>query len=149
MSLFDTPKQEIIFELGVDETAKAYLLQTARWTRFMAIMGFIFTGLLLAMAVFLAASSSVRNGFGDVEGSFTITGIIAYFLIAVLYIYPISELYRFSTSVKQALIVNDAPIFTKAMKHQRNMWRFMGIMMIVIIAVYGTIFLFMVARGFM
>lgn len=149
MSLFDTPKESTVFELGVDETAKAYLLQTARWTKFMAIMGFVGTGLMILVAAIIAMNAQDFNrGFSSRAGTsfeanynigYRIGTMIGYLALILLYLYPIICLFKFSRSIKTALLNNNTQQFNAAMKHQRNMWRFMGILMIVLIGLYGVI----------
>lgn len=149
MSLFDTPGESAVFELGIDETAKAYMLQTARWTRFMAIMGFVGTGLMILVAVFIAMNAEDFNrGFSSRAGAdfdasyrvgYRVGTLICYLALIVLYLYPIICLFKFSKNIKAALLTNNTQQFNTAMKHQRNMWRFMGILMIVLIGLYGVI----------
>ena len=39
-------REEGIFHLGIDETARAYMLETSRWAKFLALIGLILTGML-------------------------------------------------------------------------------------------------------
>ena len=58
MGLFND-KQESIFDFGIDETAKAYLLETARWGKFLAIIS-----LVSAFLVMVLTFAAVAVGLG-------------------------------------------------------------------------------------
>jgi hypothetical protein len=136
-----------IFENGLDERSKAYLLETTRWTKFLSIIGFIITGLMLlgAIAIMTMGSffSSLLPGYSGLGAASAGIGFgLIYIIIAALYFYPIISLFRFSSNMKQGIQTNNMEMITEAFRHQKNLYKFIGIFTIIIIAFYLIIFLF-------
>ena len=85
-----------LFGLGIDPISKAHLADTARWAKFLAIMGFIVCGLIVIIGIFagslLESFSSNRYERFDSEAVNTrglgAVATVFYILIAVLYFFP-------------------------------------------------------------
>lgn len=124
-----------IFHLEIDETAKASMLETARWSKFLTIVFFIFFGLLvLGWAVVMFAN--IGDSISQILGLF-------YGLIAIgLYVYPVYALYKFSTLLKLGVSTANQEQFNLALNYQKNMFKYMGILTIVGLVLYGLILLF-------
>jgi hypothetical protein len=127
-----------IFEHGLDETAKAHLLETTRWTKFLAIMGFIFTGLLIIVAFAMMGSGSLLSAFSPgLAGAGMGLGMgIAYLFVALIYLYPAYALFKFSSCTKKGINTGNQELINDGFRHQKNMYRFFGIMLIILIIVY-------------
>lgn len=125
-----------IFESnGLDETAKAHLLETTRWTKFLAIMGFISSGLLVLAALAMLVTKSYLSGIG--------IGMAFYYVIlAGIYIYPVICLFRFSRLMKEGIHSQNQELITEGFRYQKNMYRFIGILMIIflLLALLGVVF---------
>jgi amino acid permease len=139
-----------IFEHGLDETAKAHLLETTRWTKFLAIIGFIFTGLLVVgalLAITMGSMFSSYPGMGGL-GSGLGAGIgFIYLILAVIYLYPVYALFKFSSCMKRGINTGSQDMITDAFRYQKNMYRFIGIMMIIVIAIYLLAFIVLIGVG--
>jgi len=109
-----------------------HLRETRRWTNFMAIMGFIFIGLMLAGVVGAFFVSQFVGGNRYLS-------IIPLLLLSVLYYFPIRYLWNFSKHSKLAIEHSDSNALELAMKYLKMHYRFMGIMVIVILAIYVMI----------
>lgn len=122
-------KADLLSNAGLDDISQGYLLQTLRWTKFIAIMGFILTG-LVGIAVLLALIAAPLS-------------FSAYFsvLYLLLYFYPSYCLYQFSRYMKSGLYYEDKLQVMQAFRHQRNMYRYLGIMLIVMIALFAILFM--------
>lgn len=139
--------------LVVTKEAKSYLNETAKWGKFLAIVGFVMTGLLVILGIFMGTilgtlTSAMPQGspspFGGIPGAF-ISGI--YIAIALIYIFPCYYLYNFSTKTKLALQNDDAEILTEALLNHKSMFKFMGIMMAIVLGIYALIFVFAIIGG--
>ena len=121
--------------LQISESAQTYLKETSSWTHFIAILGFIFVGLLVVGAVVVSLFLSAMNSeeFEPILG-LLVGGI--YLLVGVLYFFPILFLYRFATNMKKALEKKDNDNLDKAFKNIKSHYKFMGIFTIVFIAIY-------------
>lgn len=148
MSLFDEKKEPVIFNLGVDETATYYLKDTVRWTKFMAVLGLIFTGLLILLGAFIsfgAAFAGLQNAIPGYGVGFGAGMFVMYLVFGALYLYPIICLLKFSSQMKAALRSSDVMLFNSALRYQRNMWKFMGILMIILLCFYGVVLILALA----
>jgi protein-S-isoprenylcysteine O-methyltransferase Ste14 len=126
---------------SITENAKAHLLETTRWTKFLAIIGFISIALMLFLFLFMLFFSSALAAMAP---SITSLGFLGYTLflvfLFVLYIYPTTMLYRFSISVKQALLQGNEQLLETGFRYQKNMFKFMGIIIIALLLLYVIAF---------
>lgn len=131
---------------GIDETAKGYLLETARWGKFLAIVGFVAIG-ILAIAGLLF--STVFSRLGDTIGSGMPGAMmfVVYLLIAVLYFFPTYYLFRFSKGIKPAMINADQGLLNEALSYLRKAFRYMGVLTIVIIGLYALAFIIAISTA--
>lgn len=133
------------FELQLDQTAKEFLKETAKWAYFLSILGFVGIGLMLLVAVFagsLFASMGSMPGMGAMGGSFgTIMGVF-YFFIAALYFFPVYYLNKFASNAKKAFKDNDTEALTVSLGYLKSHYKFIGILMLSILVLYAIIFVF-------
>jgi hypothetical protein len=136
-----------IFSMEIDEQGKSNFLEMARWTKFLAIVGFIFMG--LGFVAFVMLGSATMNNMAALSGetsqyaSLGMTAmIIMYIIIAALYFYPLYALLKYSTGIKTALQTNDKIKFNDAIGYLKGMFKYLGILMIICLALYGIIILF-------
>jgi hypothetical protein len=126
----------------------SYLLETARWGKFLAIMGYIGIGLILLIAIFVMAIGSASQLFpgmalGMGMGAF---GMI-YIVIAALYFFPVYYLHQFSIKIKQGLTSQDPQNITTGFQNLKSLFKFMGIFVIVILSIYAVIFAVAIVAG--
>src|SRR5579875_3674291 len=95
-----------LFSLTIDPVTKLHLAETARWGRFLAIVGFIMSALILLLGIFFGSFFSMFNRsyegyspFGAGMGAFM---IVIYVIIALLYFFPCLFLFRFANKMKAA-----------------------------------------------
>jgi Family of unknown function (DUF5362) len=137
--IMETQASADLFDLRIDPQTSGFLSESAKWARFLAIVGFIFCGLIVLVAVFAGSvlSSAFRNfaGEGGLIGSAFIT--VFYILFALLLFFPCLFLYNFSTKMLIALRTNDQELLTTSFKNLKSWFRFYGIVTIVVLALYG------------
>src|SRR5687768_14601920 len=81
---------------------KSYLIETAKWGKFLAILGYIGIGLILLIAIgvmVMGSASKLFPGIGMPMGAF---GLI-YIAIAAFYFFPVYYLHQFSVKIKQGV----------------------------------------------
>lgn len=129
-----------IFENGLDQTARTYLLETTRWTKFLAIIGFLTS---LCFFLFGILYLYANGNFGTSYGMGVSIGQLIYFLLmASLYIYPAYALLKFSSLMKSGIHTNDQDRINNALRFQKNLYRYMGIMTIIGLVLILLLFLF-------
>lgn len=117
---------------------KSYLLETAKWGKFLAITGYVGIGLILLMAIGVMAMGSVSElvpGMGMNMGAF---GLV-YVVIAAFYFFPVYYLHQFSLKIREGLTSQDAESVTLAFQNLKSLFKFMGIFTIVILSIYALL----------
>jgi hypothetical protein len=144
MDLKDYQTQDI-FHLEVDEIAKSTMLEMSRWTKFLAILGFIAIGFMvlggIVAGMLMANMPGIYgNNFISSIGGVGIT--IIYLVLAAAEFYPVYALMKYSTNIKVALNTANKQQFNTAIRYLKNMFKYIGIMTIVLFAFYGIAIIF-------
>src|SRR5690349_14373296 len=120
-------QEKSLFNLEIESAAKGYLLEAAKWGRFLAIVGFISLGLIIlfsAVGIFITppppASADPAFKIG-----YTIGTIVGALLITLIYFFPLLYLLRFSSQIKRALISNDILTMNEAFRNLKNTFRYL------------------------
>jgi hypothetical protein len=131
-----------IFELQVDETVKATMLETSRWAMFLAIIGFIYLALMVLGGVIAGvAISAISSAYPTSDPSSAIIGVLGgagitaiYLISAGLMFYPVFALSKFASHIKVAIQTFNQDRFRSAMSYLKNMFKYCGILTIVCFA---------------
>jgi hypothetical protein len=144
MENLETVEQENRNELVLEIQAEAYLRETRKWTKFFAILGFVFMGLGVLSSIGLFVASSIMSDYTEVP----MGGIAVLYLILIgVYFFPMYYLLQFSNKAKEALISRSSQTLTEAMKYIKSHYKFVGIMTIVMLALYPIIIISAIAFG--
>lgn len=138
-------------QLQITPDAIALLAITARWTKFLAILGFIMTGFLvlagLVLTLFLGAYRSDLAPAGLVNYiDSNLIGII-YLAIAVCFVLPIISLNNFSNATTRALKTRSTDRLTFAIRNLKRFFKFIGIMTIAGLVIYLAVIVFAIGAG--
>ena len=146
-----------LFGLTIDANSKSHLGEAARWAKFLAIVGFVVCALIVLVGIFAGSIFSSMMGsryggedFGD--SNMSITGLgpflsVFYIGMALLYFFPCLFLYRFATHMKKALAGGEQEILNKSFQNLKAMFRFVGILTIIILTIYAIILLMAIIMG--
>lgn len=136
------------FELRLNECAKGFLKETAKWAYFLSILGYIGISFIVLAAIFAGAVfafignlSREMNNFGAMGGSF-ISAL--YLIIAAFYFFPVYYLNKFASNAKIALRDNDSKSLTASFEYLKSHYKFMGIMALIVLSLYALIMMFAV-----
>src|SRR5689334_20045253 len=94
--------EQSLFELQVDHEVSSYLTQTAKWTKFLSIVGFVGIGLMLIGVIFmgtLLSNLSPLAGAGLAASGATVMPVVVLLGIVALYFYPTLCLFNFSNKM--------------------------------------------------
>lgn len=112
-------------------------LDTARkWAMFIAIMGFIFLGLLIIMGIIAGTFLSAFSGGKTASGFPEYIALIIFLILAVTYFFPMLYLFRFSKNTAEAVKSFDKNEFSKAIRSLKSYFVYIGILIIVILSFY-------------
>jgi hypothetical protein len=122
--------------MQLEEVAKDYLRESAKWSMFLAILGFIGIGFLALLAIIMTSVMSmapeIPGPFGAIKGFIS----IFYLVFAIIYLFPIYYLYKYADSTKKAVNSGNTQLLTKAFSNLKSHHKFLGIAAIIIIALY-------------
>ncbi|WP_346858237.1 DUF5362 family protein [uncultured Draconibacterium sp.] len=135
-------KLEITNELG-------QILQSAgKWGKFLAILGFVFMGMMVFGGFVMSIVFLVIPG--DLAGEMPfppfLFGLI-YLIIGAIYFLPILYLYRFSSNINKAVHSKNQDQLNIAFTNLKAHYRFIGIFTIVMFALYILAFIIMMFVG--
>lgn len=122
---------------------KNYLMETASWGKFLAILGYVGLGFLLILSLLMIFGmsflSNSLNGMSQLyqTGSLSLVSVgMMYILIIAIYFFPIYFLHIFSLRIKSGLLTNNAPDMELAFKNLKSLFKFMGVVSIVVLSIY-------------
>ncbi len=108
-----------------------------RWASFFSILGFIGIAFIIIIGIVMGVVfSTINSSLGAGVGSLI---MIIYIILGVVYFYPILLLFRFSRWTKKAIQNNSSLDFSLALKNLKGHFQYVGIMTIVVFALYFII----------
>jgi hypothetical protein len=143
-----------LFSMAIDPITKEHLSETAKWARFLAIVGFIALVLITAFGIYTSIVLSrfedmygyERRGFNNVLG---LGSAITYLLVFLIYVFPVVFMFRFAGKMNQALESHDQGALNVSFQNLKVCFRYLGIVTIIgIVFVAIFIFLGIASRAF-
>jgi hypothetical protein len=148
------------FELQFTPVAQGFLRETAKWAKFLSIVGFVFIGFYVLIAfVMFAMGGAIGSQAGQMEGMQGMSGPIGlmgiggaamgvfYLICALLYFFPVLYLYRFASNAKQALLANNTQQLTASFENLKSHYKYIGILMLIML-VFVLLFAGIAVIGF-
>lgn len=139
-------QQNQLFGLTIDPQSKRFLSETAKWGKFLSILGFIGCAFIaiagIITAIGLGKESQSYNEFGG--SPFAMLGpalAVVLLLMALLYFIPCLYLFRFSGQMSVALSADDQAALNKAFENLKSVFKFIGILTIIVLSFYILAFL--------
>lgn len=117
-----------------------YLLKAARWGKFLAILGFIVSGLLIVGGIamsFILNKVSGTDELVPINLPFsTVFLSIIYIIFACIYLIPVIFLNTFSNNAIKAVNISSTEKMTTSLRNLKNLFVFIGVSTIVILTLY-------------
>lgn len=126
--------------LHIEGTIKDYFIQSAKWSKFLGIVSFVGTGLIVLGAIAMFFIGSKISGIPGIPFSPALLGFI-YLGMAVLSFFYAKYLYTFGTKMIAAAENNSKELLELAASNLKSWFKLMGIMTIIVLSIYGLIFL--------
>ena len=139
-------QEDSLFGFGIDQASRAHLSEAAKWGRFLAIIGFIVCGFLVIVGLFAGTFFSTQSYDSPYERSsflgsnLGLVMIIVYLGVAILNFFPCLFLLKFANRMRNALNTNDQMTLNSSFQNLKIMFRFVGIVTIVVISMYVILF---------
>lgn len=146
-------QQQNLFDLQIDAFTTNYLSESAKWAKFLAVIGFIVCGIMVLVALFagsiMAAMFSSTGmdmpGAGAAAGVAGIGFTITMLVIVLLYFFPCLYLFRFASKMQTAIRTNDQQQLVAAFANLKSWFKFLGILTIIFISLYALMFIIQIA----
>ena len=137
------------FSIQLTEKAISALKESAKWSYFLAILGFIGIFLMIIAGIFMG---SVMSMMPDQPGMGVLSAVkgfmsIIYIVMALLYFFPIYYFYKYASGTKEALNTDNSEQLAEALVNLKSHHKFLGIMAIVIISMYVLMFFVGIVGG--
>jgi hypothetical protein len=132
-------------QLVITEDIRSYIYESARWTKFLAVVGFVLSAFTVIGAfgagAFLDQMATLQPGNPLLQlGPGFIT--VLFLAVALLYFYPSLLLFSYSSAAKAAVLYANQEGLNIAMSKLKAFFKFWGILMMVLISFYVVLILF-------
>ncbi|MBV2225421.1 MAG: hypothetical protein KUL85_01070 [Sphingobacterium mizutaii] len=137
------------YDLKIGPVAIEYLRETAKWTKFLSILGMIGMAIYLVVAFFMflyfiGNSSTSRE---QVNAFAMIPFLLMMIIMIALYFAPILWLYKFSKNLQEAINLRNSDHLTTAFNFLKKHYKFIGILAIIMVGLYLLSFFGLLATG--
>lgn len=125
---------------AVSAAALQQLAATKPWVRFISVITFIGAGFLLIGALAMVAMGSMgalsKSGGAAFTGAMGFGIAALYAVLSIIYIFPGVKLWKYASSIARLMQSGRDEDLVAALNQQRSFWKFVGILMILFIAIY-------------
>src|SRR6185436_10598902 len=148
---FAAPARPVADPSGSSGTVSATVVETLRrtkgWVRFMAVMGFIGSGLCLLVALGCAVVGFAgANALAQVQAPNPVFPAAIFFgyavlmcVAAVIYLFPSLRLLKYANAIGRLELARDSGALEGALEQQRAFWRVVGVITITSLLLYGLL----------
>ena len=135
-------------DLLINSISQDNLNSAARWGRFLSIVGFVFCGLMLIGGVLI---QTIMPSFGSYSYGNPIIKYLGtvYIILAIILFFPCLYLLKFSNKMLEAIRTSNQESMDNAFANLKSMFKFYGIVTIVILCFYALAFLVGIGGSFM
>ena len=131
--------EKSLFNLDIDSVGKNHLRDTAKWARFLAIVGFIGLALILVISIIVAVSvqNKIKSDFGEPVNSGELVGtILGAVVVGVIYFFPCYFLLKFGNRMIAALDTDDGASLNESFRNLKITFRYVGVLTIIFVALF-------------
>lgn len=134
--LDDTTANPAAAGLVVDTPIQGFLAESAKWAKFMAILGFVFVGLAI-IGILINMGATLVGGMDMGMGGLLTGFMLGYLVVIGIMVVPLIYLYNFANKMKVALRDNSQAVLRDAFENHKAMFKFYGIFTVVILVIYA------------
>lgn len=151
MDILDNSETGTGAESGFTSSMKVYLKETAKWGKFLSIVGFVGIGFFVIAAfgmgtIFSKLSNQPgMEAFGGMNMGFGLTFI--YLLMGLVWFFPVLYLFKFSTGVLKNIESFNSYAIEIALGNLKSLFKFYGIVTLVFISFYALVIVFALIGG--
>ena len=140
-----------LFSLTIDPASKIHLLETAKWARFLTIVGFVFLVLMVFVGIYSTVTiNRFENNYREMGGlgSENVLGsagagvAVMYLIMAVIWFFPLLFMFRFANLMRNALQSNNQELFSRSFQNLKVCFRYLGIITVIFLVMIALSLLF-------
>ena len=128
-------------QMVINDEIKNSLTRISKWTKFLAILGFICIGLIIIAQILVLIGSYYSNFDGAGMA-------LIYVVIGVVYYFPLNYLIKSANSFKKAVNSDNQEILNSGFTNLSSHFKFMGILTIIVAFLYILIFFILILMKF-
>lgn len=132
-------------DLQVSQPVQSFLNESAKWGKFLAIIGFIFSGFMIVIAFFIPTVIMNIPPYNTMPSSLSsglATGMtVIYILLSLLLLFPCLYLFKFSVKMQVSLNTVSQENFEESFKNLKSLFKFYGIFVIIMLSIYMLVFI--------
>ncbi|MFI5453668.1 DUF5362 family protein [Pedobacter sp. UC225_61] len=136
----ETPEQN---NLVVSEEMRSHLYEIAKWAGFLAIVGFVFTGMMVIGAFTIGAAMNSSPEIMLMAGQMGRFGSIFFTVICLVYafavFYPSLLMFKYSSKAKQGILYGEQNSLNDALSKLKSLFKYWGILTIICISLYALL----------
>lgn len=129
-------------EITINYDIKKQLLETAQWSKFIAIFCYIGMVFMLCMGLIMFIGVPFMESYLKMVPMY-VFGIF-YIVMGIIYYFPSTYMYRFAKRMKQGVLTDDEAVLTDGFNNLKKLYRFSGIMIIASLSLSAIILFFTV-----
>jgi len=139
------------FENQLTTSAIGFLKESAKWCKFMSIVGFIGVGLMVLAAVFMFVGFSALESMSETSKfPFPTSAFsVLYLIFAAIYFFPVYYLYQYATKTSVALQSRNQQLLTDGLENLKSHHKFLGVFTLIIVSIYGLVIVGAILGGLM
>jgi Ca2+/H+ antiporter len=135
-------------DLHLSDASKNHLLQTAKWSKFLAIVSFIFIGIgTIYSFIFYSKTSELYRYAGSRGSSVPMTSLVGMLIVLLIFAYASFLLFQFSNKLKFSIENTDNFTLEDAFNSQRKLYQYWGILTIIYLVIVVLLFLVSLGSG--
>lgn len=135
-------------DLLINDNTQANLIASAKWGKFLSIVGFIGCGLMLIGGIYMMTVMSQLSAYGYANDAAKYAGVV-YIIFAIIMVFPCLYLNKFSTKAQEAVRSSSQENLDTAFINLKSMFKFYGIVTIVFLVLFALAFLAGLGTAFM
>lgn len=132
-------------QLLITEDMRSHIYETAKWANFLAIVGFVMSGIMIITAFTIGSAMTSNPQMATMVGTLGKLGSGLFTLIFLCYafaiFYPSLLMYKYSTKAKLGVLYGDQASLTEALGKMKSLFKFWGILALIMISFYLLIFI--------
>ena len=135
-------------DLVINSISQDNLNASAKWGKFLSIVGFVFIGLMIIGGLVMQAFMPSFGSYGYGSPFLKYIGTV-YLILGIILFFPCLYLLKFSNKILEAIRTSNQESLDNAFVNLKAMFKFYGVVTIVVLGFYALIFLFGIGSSMM